>query len=360
MFLKSTIGILALGCATVTGQDLTIAPVVYEMDGWYITSFLDENDTVSSLLITRSVPAPDPEENVTGVLATRTGTMWQARAWIGQSTESILVWMHDELELPDPYHPDQPWPIDGLDLTEPAFVATEPVPFGKGIIASHPLAEAVATMEDPAPLLGLLEIASQPAANGSITAGGATNGGSTQPSDPPSSICPLRSAEQYWNAIATSVESYLINPETINDVFDSTIDPLPPGVTRACCRPRRIILGPTAWTPWSCTAPWSLEIVSVSPDGCLVTVRYRQTATRNRTRICSYVHLNCSITGPVTQTQTESARVCTSWPFDLSGETPPCTGRAFVPPATPPFEPPCAPNPTCGTPSTGDWSPSCP
>ena len=72
--------LVALGVAATlaTAQDLTIAPVVYVMDGWTITSILDNTDSIHSLLITRETPPPDPSGNVTGVLASRGTDGWQA------------------------------------------------------------------------------------------------------------------------------------------------------------------------------------------------------------------------------------------------------------------------------------------
>lgn len=326
-----------------TAQDLSIAPVVYVMDGWTITSILDDTDSVHSLLITRETPAPDPAHNVTGVLAVRDVNGWQASAWIGESTESILQWMHEELALPDPLHPDIPWPIDGLNFADPIVIASEPVPFGKGIIASHPLADAIEAMEDPSTLLGLLEAIGQPAASGTITAGGSPiGGGGTQPSDPPSQVCPLRTTEEYWNAITASVEAYFIDPALVNTVFDETIDPLPPGNQRFCCRPRTVIIGPTNWGPWDCTGPWRVIREEVSTDGCYVYGTYRQTISRQRTRICSFIYPNCTVSGPFNQTQTQTAERSGYgfWARNNNG----CDGASFVLPATPPNASPCGPD----------------
>lgn len=333
---------LAAASTLATAQDLSIAPVVYVMDGWTITSILDDTDSVHSLLITRETPAPDPAHNVTGVLAVRDVNGWQASAWIGESTESILQWMHEELALPDPLHPDIPWPIDGLNFADPIIVAAEPVPFGKGIIASHPLASAIEAMENPSTLLGLLEAIGQPAASGTITAGGSPiGGGGTQPSDPPSQVCPLRTAEEVWNAISASVEAYFTDPNSIHDVFNDTIDPLPIGQPRACCWPRTEIVGPTNWGPWDCSGPYTLIDQSVSSTGCSVSTVYQQVVTRRRTRICSRILPNCTTTGPTTQTQTQTGgrleyATYDRTPFD-------CDGATFTVPASPPNPTPCAP-----------------
>ncbi len=71
---------VALGVAATlaTAQDLTIAPVVYVMDGWTITSILDDTDSVHALLMTRETPPPDPSGNVTGIRAIRETDGWQA------------------------------------------------------------------------------------------------------------------------------------------------------------------------------------------------------------------------------------------------------------------------------------------
>ena len=355
--LRTALCTLAAAATLGSAQDLAIGPVTYVMDGWYVTSILDDTDSVHSLLLTRETPPPDPTGNVTGVLTVRDAAGWQASAWIGESTESILQWMHEEYDLPDPLDPDMLWPIDELNLSGPIAVAAEPVPFGKGIVESHPLADAVAAMDDPAPLLGLLEAVGEPAASGTITSGGSPiGGGGTQPADPPSQHCPLRSAEEYWNAIAASVEAYFVDPNSVNEVFDQTIDPLPPGQSRFCCRPRRVILGPTNWTPWDCSGPWQITGTTVSNGGCIVTATYRQIISRERTRICSYIHLNCSVTGPINQTQIQTGERCGSGFWDRTGNG--CDGATFTPPATPPNASPCGPN--CGLNSPSGWSPPCP
>lgn len=350
-----------LSAATLVAQaqDLTIAPVMYVIDGWNITSLLDDTDIVHALLITRETPAPDPEQNVTGVLAVRDGAEWEASAWVGESNESILLWLHENLDLPDPLDPDQPWPLNDLVLDEPFVVASEPVPFGKGVVADHPLADAIALMDDPSPILGLLEVMGEAAAASVITAGGVSpnpiGGGGVQPGPTPSLQCPLRGAEDYWNAIAASVEVYFIDPALVNSVFDETIDPLPPGTPRFCCRPRMIIVGPTNWGPWNCSNPWVITDIDVRNQGCLVTAFYRQTITRERTRICSRIYFNCTTSPAVTQTQSQTGCRNGSGFWDRTGNG--CDGETFVPPATPPSTSPCGPS--CGITSQTSWSPAC-
>lgn len=354
LFTMSKTALFALAAATTlaTAQDLSIAPVVYVMDGWTITSILDETDSVHSLLITRETPAPNPEQNITGVLAIRETAGWEASAWIGETTESILQWMHEELDLPDPLHPDSPWQIDGLNLTDPIVVAEHPVPFGKGIVASHPLAGVIATMEDPAPLLGLLEIIGQPAASGTITAGGSPIGGITEPGDPPSPVCPLRTAEQYWNAITASVEAFFVDPDSIHDVFNQTIDPLPIGQPRFCCWPR---VSHTAHTvgPWVC-GPWSIRhILQRTP--ALVSVSYWRVTNRFETRTCTRISLFCTPT-ITNQSRTFSGRQCYLHAFNRINQD----GMTFTPPATPPAgaSTPACTGPGC-VPATGTWTPGC-
>jgi hypothetical protein len=349
-----------LSAATLVAQaqDLTIAPVMYVIDGWNITSLLDDTDAVHALLITRETPAPDPEQNVTGVLAVRDGAAWEASAWVGESNESILLWLHENLDLPDPLHPDQPWPLDGLVLDEPFVVASEPVPFGKGVVADHPLADAIALMDDPSPILGLLEVMGEAAAASVITAGGVSpnpiGGGGVQPGPTPSPQCPPVIAQRYWDAIAASVEAYFIDPALVNSVFDETIDPLPPGTPRACCRPRTMIVGPTNWGPWSCGGPWSVRVPTPPAHGCSVTAFYTQVITRERTRICSRIYFNCT-TSTVTQRQTQTADFCESAIFDRTDNG--CDGLTFVPPAVPPQIGECGPN--CGITGQTSWSPAC-
>ena len=208
-------------------------------------------------------------------------TLWQSFAWSQQEQSNAIRAVKDTLGLPD--SSDELW---GCAIA--ALPASTEEPFAKGLLASDPLAALVAVLDNPKPVVEMLEDAGWKAAW----------------IDPLESLS-MASIESC--AQATVLDAYAAAVEvTMAEGIDAGLD-AKSAVLAQCgtmwCIPSWIYTAPSAWSPWNC-GPWGWDSW-LSSQSCTKTCLYERVTTRNRSRFAVYENWDCSQTNLTTQWQTE-------------------------------------------------------
>ncbi len=264
-------------------------------------------------------------------------TLWQSFAWSQQEQSSAIRAVKDALGLPD--SSDELW---GCAIA--ALPASTEEPFAKGLLASDPLAALVAVLEDPKPVLEMLEDAGWKAAW----------------IDPLESLS-MASIESC--AQATVLDAYAAAVEvTMAEGIDAGLD-AKSAVLAQCgilCIPGWILGAPTAWSPWACGAwgwgGWGPEM------SCTKKCWYTRGTTRVRSRVAVYENWDCSRTNLTTQWQTEAGfqqDTCGSnegHHAAMPGTTCPIIPCPTLHPADCPVSTTCNPSPS-SIPIEGSWIP---
>ena len=250
---------------------------------WTLIPTLLDGNVESFVALREDAPVG---ENITAVwyrksTAANGETLWQSFAWSQQEQSSAIRAVKDTLGLPD--SSDELW---GCAIT--ALPASTEEPFAKGLLASDPLAALVAVLEDPKPVLEMLEDAGWKAAWIDPLEG--------------LSMASIESCSQaiVLDAYAAAVEV------TMAEGIDAGLD-AKSAVLAQCgilCIPGWILGAPTAWSPWACGAwgwgGWGPEM------SCTKKCWYTRGTTRVRSRVAVYENWDCSRTNLTTQWQTEA------------------------------------------------------
>ena len=250
---------------------------------WTLIPTLLDGNVESFVALREDAPVG---ENITAVwyrksTAANGETLWQSFAWSQQEQSSAIRAVKDTLGLPD--SSDELW---GCAIT--ALPASTEEPFAKGLLASDPLAALVAVLEDPKPVLEMLEDAGWKAAWIDPLEG--------------LSMASIESCSQaiVLDAYAAAVEV------TMAEGIDAGLD-AKSAVLAQCgilCIPGWILGAPTAWSPWACGAwgwgGWGPEM------SCTKKCWYTRGTTRVRSRFAVYENWDCSQTNLTTQWQTEA------------------------------------------------------
>ena len=264
-------------------------------------------------------------------------TLWQSFAWSQQEQSNAIRAVKDTLGLPD--SSDELW---GCAIA--ALPASTEEPFAKGLLASDPLAALVAVLEDPKPVLEMLEDAGWKAAWIDPLEG--------------LSMASIESCSQaiVLDAYAAAVEV------TMAEGIDAGLD-AKSAVLAQCgilCIPGWILGAPTAWSPWACGAwgwgGWGPEM------SCTKKCWYTRGTTRVRSRVAVYENWDCSRTNLTTQWQTEAGfqqDTCGSnegHHAAMPGTTCPIIPCPTLHPADCPVSTTCNPSPS-SIPIEGSWIP---
>ncbi|MEM7628828.1 MAG: hypothetical protein AAF356_05335 [Planctomycetota bacterium] len=338
---------------------LQVSEMMYRIDGWDIVPVVGVAARVDSLLLFRVDVPPDPQTSVTAVFAQRTiDDAWQAEAWVGATSYEVAEWAAAELGVSDPTDPDSPWPVEGVVGFDSA-PAGDPVPFVNGVIAGHWLEPIVPALDDPQPVVAIFEQAGEPVAASSVTlAGGVTPVGGVDPADPGGGnpCIALVTPEQIWTAVADSIESELVTPGTVHDVFDDTLD-----LAITCCWLRCFCHAPLPWGPRpnGCT-PWDNWKDTPLANGCIGEASWRRDREELQWRHATWTSITCVKT-TMWQSRTRTRRECTTTEWDTLGaayciDEPTRPNVKTAPPAT-------FPGPFCSVPgnpfATSGWTPRC-
>jgi hypothetical protein len=166
----------------------------------------------------------------------------------------------------------------------------------KGVLETDALAPLVADLEDPQPLVEMLEGAGWKAAWI-----GPLEGGQLATAEPDAVAC---SQDVVLAALATTVEV----------VSDSGIEAGMLAGAQAMascgCYPGWEVLVENNWGNWTCTGPWTLYD-STTGTGGLVYCWYERPVKRTQMRQLGYYNSSCQIVAFRTETRTETSRkVC--------------------------------------------------
>ena len=306
---------------------------------WTLIPTLLDGNVESFVALREDAPVG---ENITAVwyrksTAANGETLWQSFAWSQQEQSNAIRAVKDTLGLPD--SSDELW---GCAIA--ALPASTEEPFAKGLLASDPLAALVAVLEDPKPVLEMLEDAGWKAAWIDPLEG--------------LSMASIESCSQaiVLDAYAAAVEV------TMAEGIDAGLD-AKSAVLAQCgilCIPGWILGAPTAWSPWACGAwgwgGWGPEM------SCTKKCWYTRGTTRVRSRVAVYENWDCSRTNLTTQWQTEAGfqqDTCGSnegHHAAMPGTTCPIIPCPTLHPADCPVSTTCNPSPS-SIPIEGSWIP---
>jgi len=234
-------------------------------------------------------------ENLTAVwyrkVAAADGTeSWETKAFEEQDQSKAIRAVKEALALAE--STDGSWPV-----AVAAVAAAEPEPLVKGVLESDALAPLVADLEDPQPIVELLEGAGWKAAWIEVLEG-------VRVSDEPSGVveCPRAVV---LSAFARAVEV-------------TTDEGLAAGLQAAkadlagCgwCWPGWEVLVVNNWGDWNCAGPWTFKSFQggTGGGGQSGTCYYERTVTRTRIIQDGYYDSNCNITSFRTRTETETRK----------------------------------------------------
>ena len=224
-------------------------------------------------------------------------------------------------------------------------------PDGKPV---HPISAEVLK-----PVVASFEQAGEPVAASSVTlAGGVTPVGGGDPADPGGGnpCIALVTPEQIWTAVADSIESELVTPGTVHDVFDDTLD-----LAITCCWPRCFHHAPLPWGPGpnGCT-PWDNWKDTPLANGCIGEASWRRDREELQWRHATWTSITCVKT-TMWQSRIRTRRECTTTEWDTLGaayciDEPARPNVKTAPPVT-------FPGPFCSVPgnpfATSGWTPRC-
>ena len=234
-------------------------------------------------------------ENLTAVwyrkVAGTDGTeSWETKAFEDQDQSKAIRAVKEALALPD--STDESWPVAVAESAAP-----EPERLVKGVLESDALAPLVADLEDPQPIVEMLEGAGWKAAWIGPLEG-------VRVSDEPSGVveCP--------RAVVLSA--------FVRAVEVTTDEGLAAGLQAAradlagCgwCWPGWEVLVVNNWGDWNCAGPWTFRFFQAGTGGGgqSGTCYYERTVTRTRIIQEGYYDSNCNITSFRTRTETETRK----------------------------------------------------
>jgi len=275
-------------------------------------------------------------ENLTAVwyrkVAAADGTeSWETKAFEDQDQSKAIRAVKLALALGD--STDESWPV-----AVAAVAAAEPEPMVKGVLESDALAPLVADLEDPQPIVEMLEDAGLKAAWI-----GPLEGGQLATAEPGVVACPQHVV---LAALASGVEASSVAGADLEAVAFAKLQA---GCLGICLPWTWTSAGPTPWSPWVCLG-WQ---VTQGPQytHCGITCHYERMVVRSRTRVRTQRRLDCTRVS-WTQTQTQDGSQTGRCTDDLADEG--CDSQPPCPPA------PCNPattscEPTTGVSSSGWW-----
>ena len=306
---------------------------------WTLIPTLLDGNVESFVALREDAPVG---ENITAVwyrksTAANGETLWQSFAWSQQEQSSAIRAVKDTLGLPD--SSDELW---GCAIA--ALPASTEEPFAKGLLASDPLAALVAVLDDPKPVVEMLEDAGWKAAWIDPLEG--------------LSMASIESCSQaiVLDAYAAAVEV------TMAEGIDAGLD-AKSAVLAQCgilCIPGWIYGLPTGWSRWNC-GPWGWGGWGQEMS-CTKKCWYTRGTTRVRSRVVVYENWDCSLTNVTTQWQTEAGfqqDTCGSnegHHAPMPGTTCPIIPCPTLHPADCPVSTTCNPSPS-SIPIEGSWIP---
>jgi hypothetical protein len=277
-------------------------------------------------------------ENLTAVwyrkVAAADGTeSWETKAFEDQDQSKAIRAVKDALALADATDGSWPAPVAPVAAAAPETLV-------KGVLETDALAPLVADLDDPQPLVEMLEGAGWKAAWI-----GPLEGVAVATAEPDVIACPKTAV---LAALATTVEqSWPASPAAADAL--------------ACAQAICTRYGPeTAWSPWTC-GPWTLATKSPL-TGCFTTCRYTREVSSVKFR--QVVEFDCG-SGAQLGTYFQTKRRVGNQSVDMdpiSGAATPVQVTQSCQPAQCPSAPVLAPdnNPSCGDPGTStekDWTP---
>ncbi len=283
-------------------------------------------------------------ENLTAVwyrkVAGTDGTeSWETKAFEDQDQSKAIRAVKEALALPD--STDESWPVAVAESAAP-----EPERLVKGVLESDALAPLVADLEDPQPIVEMLEGAGWKAAWI-----GPLEGGQLATAEPGVVACPQHVVLGVIERITDRVDD-----ESAPSISDQDLGCIATGWYPVCSSEGP----PGPWFPsqgWNC-GPWTLE--QPTPGmGCHTDCNYSRVVSRHRFR--KITETNCytgAIVGTYFQTQYETGSQSAS--ITVSGAALPIHVRPGCPLATCSIPPvfPVGEEPTCepeGGTTEGPW-----
>ena len=251
---------------------------------WTLIPTLLDGNVESFVALREDAPVG---ENITAVwyrksTAANGETLWQSFAWSQQEQSNAIRAVKDTLGLPD--SSDELW---GCAIA--ALPASTEEPFAKGLLASDPLAALVAVLDNPKPVVEMLEDAGWKAAW----------------IDPLESLS-MASIESC--AQATVLDAYAAAVEVaITDGVEAGLH-AKIAVLALCgivCVPGWVITGPeSAWSQWTC-GPWRFDYASqgTGGSGVLWNCHYTRNTWGIRSRPIAWEGWDCSLTSVMLQWQ---------------------------------------------------------
>jgi hypothetical protein len=257
---------------------------------------------------------------------------WETKAFEDQDQSKAIRAVKNALALAD--STDGSWPAPVAPVA-----AAAPESLVKGVLETDALAPLVADLDDPQPLVEMLEGAGWKAAWI-----GPLEGVAVATAEPGVIACPKTAV---LAALATTVEqSWPASPAAADAL--------------ACAQAICTRYGPpTAWSPWTC-GPWTLE-TKFPGAGCVTTCRYTREVSSVRFR--QVVEFDC-VSGAQLGTYFQTKRRVGTQNVNMgpiSGAATPIQVTQSCQPAQCPAAPVLAPNnnPSCGDPGNsteGPWA----
>ena len=264
---------------------------------------------------------------------------WETKAFEDQDQSKAIRAVKETLALAD--STDESWPV-----AVAAVAAAEPEPMVKGVLESDALAPLVADLEDPQPLVEMLEGAGWKAAWI-----GPLEGVALATAEPGVVACPQAVVLGVIERI-----TYRVDDESAPSISDEDLGCIARGWYPVCSSEGL----PGPWFPsqgWNC-GPWTL--LQPSPGmGCHTDCNYSRVVSRHRFR--KITETNCytgAVVGTYFQTQYETGSQTKS--ISVPGTALPIHVRPGCPLATCPNQPvfPVGEVPTCepeGGTTEGPW-----
>jgi hypothetical protein len=215
---------------------------------------------------------------------------WETKAFEDQDQSKAIRAVKQALALAD--STDESWPVPMA-----AVAAAEPEPMVKGVLESDALAPLVADLDDPQPIVEMLEGAGWKAAWIGPLEG-------VRASDEPSVFveCP--------RSVVLSAAARAVEVTTAQDLAAGLQAATSELAGCGWCVPGWLVLFVNDWGDWTCAGPWTLKDSQGGTGGggqagyCY----YERVVTRTRVIQEAYEDSDCNLTSFRTKTETETRK----------------------------------------------------